>query len=66
MIKYIWIVMLVIMFIYWAIYTISDTIWVFKVYNPGYRFVNLEEASQGFYITIPTAIFFYSLFSFLV
>ena len=65
MIKYIWIVMLVIMFLYWAIYTISDTIWVFKTYKLGYRFVNLEDVSQCFYIIIPTVIFFYSLFSFL-
>lgn len=66
MIKYVWMIILAILFIYWMVYTISDTIYVFKHYKPGYMFDNLEEPSQGFYIAIPTAIFFYSLISYLV
>lgn len=66
MIKYIWIVILAILFIYWVLYAIADTINVFKIYRPGYRFDNLEDISQGFYIAIPATIFFYSFFSFLL
>lgn len=64
MIKYIWMVILAFIFIHWVLYTIFDTIYVFKHYKHGERFDNLEEPSQGLYIAIPTAIFFYSLFSY--
>lgn len=66
MIKYIWIVMMAFLFIGWAIYTIADTINVIKMFRPGYRFEHLEDMSQGFYVAIPTVIFFYSFFSFLL
>lgn len=64
MIKYIWIVILGFLFIHWVLYTIFDTIYVFKNYEPGYRFDNLEDPSQCLYIAIPATIFFYSLFSY--
>ena len=66
MIKYVWLVMLGILFIHWMLYTISDTIYVFKHYKPGNRFNMLEDPSQGFYYAIPFAIFFYSLFNYLI
>lgn len=64
MIKYVWLVILGFLFIHWVLYTIFDTIYVFKNYKPGYRFYNLEDPSQCLYIAIPAAIFFYSLFSY--
>lgn len=66
MIKYVWVVMLALIFLHWMLYTISDTIYVFKHHKPGCRFDYLETPSQAFYTAIPTAIFFYSLISYLV
>lgn len=60
MINYVWAGMLA---IYWMIYTIADTINVFKKFRRGYRFSNLEVSSQGFYVAVIATIFFYSLFS---
>lgn len=65
MIKYIWMVMLSIIVIYWMIYTIADTIITFK--SPRFRrFIYLEDMSKAFYLTIIATIFFYSLFKFLL
>ena len=58
--------MLALLFIGWMLYTISDTINVIKMFRPGHRFDQLEDISQGFYISIPATIFFYSFFSFLL
>ena len=66
MIKYIWIVMLVVLGILWLIYTIIDTIFVIDRYKPGYRFEHLEDISQCFYLAVPVTIFFYSLFNYLL
>ena len=66
MIKYIWMVMIAFVFIHWMLYTISDTIYVFKHYKPGNRFYMLEDPSRAFYIAIPTAIFTYSLISYTI
>lgn len=66
MINYVWAGMLALLAIYWMIYTIADTIIVFKNFRRGYRFRNLEEASQGFYVAIIAFIFFYSLGSYLL
>lgn len=66
MIKYIWMVMLAAAVIYWMIYTIADTINTFKKdrYHFGFRY--LESISQAFYIAVPSFIFFYSLYSYLL
>ncbi len=65
MIKYIWMVMLALIFICWMIYTISDTINTYK--NPKFgRFIYLEDISKAFYFFIIAVIFFYSLFSYLL
>ena len=66
MINYVWAGMLACLAIYWMIYTIADTIIVFKNFKRGYRFSNLENASQGFYFFVIAVIFFYSLFSYLL
>lgn len=58
--------MLAFVFIHWMLYTIFDTIYVFKIYKRGHRFDKLEDLSQEFYIVIPSAIFLYSLISYLV
>ena len=67
MIKYIWMVILALIVIYWMVYTIADTIITFKhmtKYHFGFRY--LEGFSQAFYIAVPTVLFFYSLFSYLL
>jgi len=65
MIKYIWLVMLALISIYWMIYTISDTIHTFR--SPKFRrFIYLEDMSKAFYFFIIAVIFFYSLFSYLL
>jgi len=66
MIKYIWMIMIALLLIYWMIYAIVDTIHVIKIFKPGHRFDHLEEVSQGAYIFIPTLIFFYSFITYLV
>lgn len=67
MIKYIWFVMLAIAVICWTIYTIADTIIVFKNKHPQFRrFIYLEELSKVFYFFLIALIFFYSLFNYLL
>jgi len=64
-IKYFWIVPLVVLFIIWTIRSFADLINCIQAFNIGYVFESLEENSQIYFIciiVIPTlASFIYCL-----
>ena len=60
MIKYIWLIMLLILYAGWGIYTAYDLYLSYKTK------LNLEELSVGFIIFTLSAIFIYSFVSWMV
>lgn len=63
--KYIWIIMLAVLYIIWLIYTIIDIKSCLNTFKPGYVLSNLTDASQGFIFINITVLFIVSLCKFL-
>lgn len=63
--KYIWIIMLAILYIIWLVYTIIDIKSCFNTFKPEYALGKLSDASTGFIACNIIGIFLISLCKFL-